>query len=125
MKPPLYVRPLEDAERDIRKAGLHLSEGFAQHRIQIALISARKDVACHRSPTWVRLLGSSQSECGLHPVPAPPLYSPGGTRYSHAANLRQCLLAHQKTGHGLDQGAQAAGQAREHCHMHPSLPVAR
>jgi hypothetical protein len=40
MKPPLHVHPLEDAERDIQKAGLHLSDGFTLHRSPITLISA-------------------------------------------------------------------------------------
>jgi transposase len=41
MKPPLYVRPLTDAERDALKAGLRSSDAFTLRRSQIVLASAR------------------------------------------------------------------------------------
>lgn len=41
MKPPLYVRPLTDAERDALKAGLRSSDAFTMRRSQILLASAR------------------------------------------------------------------------------------
>jgi len=41
MKPPLYVRPLTDAERDALKAGLRSSDAFTLRRSQILLASAR------------------------------------------------------------------------------------
>ncbi|GAC1512304.1 MAG: hypothetical protein NVS2B16_15000 [Chloroflexota bacterium] len=43
MKPPLYVRPLTDAERDALKAGLRSSDAFTLRRSQILLASARGD----------------------------------------------------------------------------------
>jgi transposase len=41
MKPPLYVRPLTDAERDDLKAKLRSSDAFTLRRSQILLASAR------------------------------------------------------------------------------------
>jgi DNA-binding CsgD family transcriptional regulator len=41
MKPPLYVRPLTDAERDALKAGLRSTDAFTLRRSQILLASAR------------------------------------------------------------------------------------
>jgi transposase len=41
MKPPLYVRPLTDAERDLLKARLRSSNAFTLRRSQILLASAR------------------------------------------------------------------------------------
>ena len=41
MKPPLYVRPVTDAERDALKAGLRSSDAFTLRRSQILLASAR------------------------------------------------------------------------------------
>jgi transposase len=41
MKPPLYVRPLSDAERDALKAGVRSSDAFTLRRSQILLASAR------------------------------------------------------------------------------------
>jgi transposase len=41
MKPPLYVRPLSDAERNALKAGLRSSDAFTLRRSQILLASAR------------------------------------------------------------------------------------
>ncbi len=41
MKPPLYVRPLTDAERDALKAALRSSDAFLLRRSQILLASAR------------------------------------------------------------------------------------
>src|SRR5437868_11998937 len=41
MKPPLYVRPLTDDERDALKAGLRSSDAFTLRRSQILLASAR------------------------------------------------------------------------------------
>jgi transposase len=41
MKPPLYVRPLSDDERDTLKAGLRSSNAFTLRRSQILLASAR------------------------------------------------------------------------------------
>lgn len=53
MKPPLYVRPLSDAERDALKAGLRSSDAFTLRRSQILLASARGDTP----PTIARQLG--------------------------------------------------------------------
>jgi transposase len=53
MKPPLYVRPLSDAERDALKAGLRSSDAFTLRRSQIILASARGDTP----PTIARQLG--------------------------------------------------------------------
>ncbi len=53
MKPPLYVRPLSDAERDALKAGLRSSDAFTLRRSQILLGSVRGDTA----PTIARQLG--------------------------------------------------------------------
>src|SRR5947209_8705490 len=53
MQPPLYVRPLTDAEHDTLKAGLRSSDAFTLRRSQILLASAR-----HESPpTIARQLG--------------------------------------------------------------------
>ncbi|GAC1470413.1 MAG: hypothetical protein PVSMB7_21130 [Chloroflexota bacterium] len=41
MKPPLYVRPLTDDERDALKAGLRSPDAFTLRRSQIILASAR------------------------------------------------------------------------------------
>jgi transposase len=41
MKPPLYVRPLSDAERDALKAGLRSTDAFTLRRSQVLLASAR------------------------------------------------------------------------------------
>jgi transposase len=41
MKPPLYVRSLTDAERDVLKAGLRSTDAFTLRRSQILLASAR------------------------------------------------------------------------------------
>lgn len=43
MKPPLYVRPLSDDERDALKAGLRSSDAFTFRRSQILLASSRGD----------------------------------------------------------------------------------
>src|SRR5947209_7130565 len=53
MKPPLYVRPLMDAERDALKAGLRSSDAFTLRRSQILLASTRGDTP----PTIARQLG--------------------------------------------------------------------
>ena len=41
MQPPLFVRPLSDAERDALQAGLRSSDAFTLRRSQILLASAR------------------------------------------------------------------------------------
>jgi transposase len=53
MKPPLYVRPLSDAECDALKAGLRSSDAFTHRRSQILLASGRRDTP----PTIARQLG--------------------------------------------------------------------
>jgi len=53
MKPPLYVRPLTDAERDALKAGLRSSDAFTLRRSQILLASTRGDTP----PAIARQLG--------------------------------------------------------------------
>ena len=53
MKPPLYVRPLADDERDALKAGLRSPDAFTHRRSQILLASARGDTP----PTIARHLG--------------------------------------------------------------------
>jgi transposase len=53
MKPPLYVRPLSDDERDALKAGLRSPDAFTHRRSQILLASARHDTP----PTIARQLG--------------------------------------------------------------------
>jgi transposase len=53
MKPPLYVRPLSDAERDAMKAALRSSDAFTVRRSQIVLSSARRDTP----PTIARSVG--------------------------------------------------------------------
>jgi transposase len=45
MKRPVYVRPLEDAERSQLVAGLRSSDAFVHRRAQILLASARGDLA--------------------------------------------------------------------------------
>ena len=53
MKPPLYVRPLSDAERDALKAGLRSSDAFTHRRSQILLASSRQQTP----PAIARQLG--------------------------------------------------------------------
>lgn len=53
MQPPLYVRPLSDAERDALKAGLRSSDAFTHRRSQILLASARGE----RPPAIAQHLG--------------------------------------------------------------------
>jgi transposase len=53
MQPPLYVRPLADAERDALKAGLRSSDAFTHRRSQILLASARGETP----PAIARQLG--------------------------------------------------------------------
>ena len=48
MKPPLYVRPLSDAECDALKAGMRSSDAFTLRRSQILLASAR-----HQTPPTI------------------------------------------------------------------------
>lgn len=53
MKPPLYVRPLSDAERTALKAGLRSTDAFTLRRSQILLASARGE----RPPAIAQQLG--------------------------------------------------------------------
>src|SRR5436309_11541588 len=53
MKPPLYVRPLTDAECDALKAALRSTDAFTLRRSQILLASARGDTP----PVIARQLG--------------------------------------------------------------------
>jgi transposase len=53
MKPPLFVRPLSDDERDAVKAGLRSPAAFTHRRSQILLASARGDTP----PAIARHLG--------------------------------------------------------------------
>lgn len=53
MQPPLYVRPLSDAERATLKAGLRSSDAFTLRRSQILLASARHETP----PTIARQVG--------------------------------------------------------------------
>src|SRR5262245_38235825 len=41
MRPPIFVRPLTDAERDQMEAGLRSSDAFVLRRCQVLLNSAR------------------------------------------------------------------------------------
>ena len=53
MKPPIFVRPLTDAERAQVQAGLRSSDAFTLRRCQIVLASARGE----RAPEIARRLG--------------------------------------------------------------------
>ncbi len=53
MQPPLYVRSLTNAERDVLKAGLRSSDAFTHRRSQILLASARGETP----PAIARQLG--------------------------------------------------------------------
>jgi transposase len=53
MKPPIFVRPLTDAERERIEAGLRSSDAFTLRRSQILLASARGE----RAPAIARQLG--------------------------------------------------------------------
>src|SRR5437588_7037672 len=53
MKPPLYVRPLTDAECDALKAALRSTDAFTLRRSQILLASARGETP----PAIARQLG--------------------------------------------------------------------
>jgi transposase len=53
VRPPKFVRPLEDAEREALAAGLRSSDAFTLRRCQIVLASARGE----RAPQIARQLG--------------------------------------------------------------------
>jgi transposase len=53
MQPPLYVRPLTDAERDVLKAALRSTDAFTLRRSQVLLASARGETP----PAIARQLG--------------------------------------------------------------------
>src|SRR5215208_4009518 len=53
MRPPIFVRPLTDAERAQVEAGLRSSDAFTLRRCQIVLASARGE----RAPAIARHLG--------------------------------------------------------------------
>ena len=53
MRPPIFVRPLTDAERAQAEAGLRSSDAFTLRRSQIVLASARGE----RAPAIARHLG--------------------------------------------------------------------
>jgi len=53
MRPPIFVRPLTDAERERIEAGLRSSDAFTLRRSQILLASARGE----RAPAIARQLG--------------------------------------------------------------------
>ena len=53
MRPPIFVRPLTDAERQALAAGLHSSDAFVLRRCQILLASARGE----RAPRIAEALG--------------------------------------------------------------------
>lgn len=53
MRPPIFVRPLTDAERQALTAGLRSNEGFVLRRCQILLASARGE----RAPRIADALG--------------------------------------------------------------------
>ena len=61
MRPPIFVRPLTDAEREQVEAGLRSSDAFVLRRCQIVLASARGErapaIAGHLSEVY-----SSQSK---------------------------------------------------------------
>jgi hypothetical protein len=44
MRPPIFVRPLLDAEREVLTAGLRSSDAFVLRRCQILLASARGEI---------------------------------------------------------------------------------
>jgi transposase len=48
MKPPIFVRPLTDAERPVVEAGLRSTDAFVLRRCQILLASARGE-----RPPWI------------------------------------------------------------------------
>jgi transposase len=53
MRPPIFVRPLRDAEREPVRAGLRSSDAFVLRRCQILLASARGE----RAPAIAKHLG--------------------------------------------------------------------
>ena len=56
MMPPIFVRPLTDAERQPLEAGLRSSDAFVLRRCQILLASARGE----RAPPIAHHLGCDQ-----------------------------------------------------------------
>ena len=56
MRPPIFVRPLTDAERQVLEAGLRSSDAFRLRRGQILLASARHELV----PQIARALGCDQ-----------------------------------------------------------------
>jgi hypothetical protein len=60
VKPPLFVRPLTDAERTTLEAGRRSSDAFVLRRCQILLASARGE----RAPAIARALGCDP--CTVH-----------------------------------------------------------
>ncbi|TAK35976.1 MAG: helix-turn-helix domain-containing protein [Chloroflexota bacterium] len=61
MRPPIYVRPLTDAERARLEAGLRSSDAFVLRRCQVLLASARGD----RPPQIARALGCNDQTVRL------------------------------------------------------------
>ena len=56
MRPPIFVRPLTDAERQAVEAGLRSSDAFRLRRCQILMASARREPV----PRIARALGCDQ-----------------------------------------------------------------
>src|SRR5438874_208094 len=56
MRPPIFVRPLTDAERETLEAGLRSPDAFCLRRCQLLLASARHEPV----PQIARILGCDQ-----------------------------------------------------------------
>jgi transposase len=103
VRPPKFVRPLEDAERAAVAAGLRASDAFTLRRCQIVLASARGE----RAPAIARQLGcddqtvrnaigafNARGLAGLTRRRARPAAPPAA--FSPAAAERLRALLHQR-----------------------------
>src|ERR1700681_3286248 len=78
MKPPLFVRPLTDAERPTLRRGLHSADAFTLRRCQVLLASDRgqrpsriaADLGCSSQPVRTALRASARE--GLACLKAKP-----------------------------------------------------
>src|SRR2546430_16718436 len=103
MKPPIFVRPLTDAERERVEAGLRSSDAFTLRRCQILLASARGE----RAPAIARRVGCDDQTVreAIHAFNAagPAALRPGSRRaktihvaFSPGAAERPRALRHRR-----------------------------
>lgn len=104
MQPPLYVRPLTDAERGALEAGLRSSDAFVLRRCQAVLASARGEPA----PRIAAVLGCDQQTV-RNAIHAFERAGPAG-----------CLVRRSKRPHRIHAKLDAAGAERLRTLLHRS-----